>query len=579
MVLERFYVGLSASLHDPAIAIINSEGRVVFAEATERYLQSKRAFNCPPDHLVRTPELIEEYCHPEAELVVGISWSQPIVFLTKMMAEFSRFFSNIDAVDSFFQRLNWPWPSLPNTMTGQASNMSLAGHSLIGNSQLKNKVKVKYYEHHLTHAANACYSSPFDRAVCAIIDAYGGWGSYEFYKYEDGKIQSLKNPLFEGWGNGSLGHFYAIVCALCGFDVIKGEEWKVMGLAPYGQYDQELYQLLRPLIQVKGIDLFVNNDVYFDNLAKLQGMIRKPSSSPLEAANLAYTGQLIFTEIMQDLLTNLSDKQISPNLILAGGCALNSSWNGEILQKTPFKHLHVPSAPADDGNALGAAFLAYYDDHPDVKPSAQILSPYLGSTMSTETLGNLVKFGRIKGLKYFPGTVHKEAAKLLAEGKILGWVQGKAEYGPRSLGHRSILADPRPNDMMDKINSRVKFREQFRPFAPSILHEFGREYFKDYQDSPYMDRTLKFKPQVIEKIPAVVHVNQTGRLQTVKREWSEKYYNLIYEFYQLTGIPLLLNTSFNIMGKPIIHSVEDAISVFYTTGLDVLVIEDYLIEK
>jgi carbamoyltransferase len=191
----------------------------------------------------------------------------------------------------------------------------------------------------------------------------------------------------------------------------------------------------------------------------------------------------------------------------------------------------------------------------------------------------LVAFGRLEKLKHLPDTVHQEAARLLAEGKLVGWVQGSAEFGPRALGNRSILADPRPPDMKDKINSLVKFREEFRPFAPSILDEFGEEYFENYQVSPYMERTLKFKESAKKKVPAIVHVNATGRLQSVRREWNPRYYDLIKSFFELTGVPMLLNTSFNIMGKPIIHSVEDAIGLFYTTGLDALILEDYLIEK
>jgi carbamoyltransferase len=168
---------------------------------------------------------------------------------------------------------------------------------------------------------------------------------------------------------------------------------------------------------------------------------------------------------------------------------------------------------------------------------------------------------------------------LLSQGKIVGWVQGRAEFGPRALGNRSILADPRSHTIKDQINSRVKFREEFRPFAPSILHEFGHQYFEDYQESPYMERTLRFRRSVLERVPGVVHVDHTGRLQTVKKEWNERYYNLLDECYKLTGVPILSNTSFNIMGKPIIHTLEDAVAVFYTSGLDALVIDNLLIEK
>jgi carbamoyltransferase len=191
----------------------------------------------------------------------------------------------------------------------------------------------------------------------------------------------------------------------------------------------------------------------------------------------------------------------------------------------------------------------------------------------------LLKFGQQSKVFHFPQTIAEETAKLLAKGALVGWFQGRAEFGPRSLGNRSILADPRPASMRDKINSRVKFREQFRPFAPSILDEYGHAYFEDYQQSPYMERTLRFKKTVYDKVPAVVHVDGTGRLQSVTSQWNPLYYQLIEAFRRMTDIPLLLNTSFNVMGKPIVHSVEDAVSVFYTSGLDVLVIDDYMIVK
>jgi carbamoyltransferase len=199
--------------------------------------------------------------------------------------------------------------------------------------------------------------------------------------------------------------------------------------------------------------------------------------------------------------------------------------------------------------------------------------------VAPRALEHLVRFSRLPGLRHLPGTVHEAAAELLAAGKLLGWVQGRAEFGPRALGNRSILADPRPAEMKDRINALVKFREEFRPFAPSILDEHGPEWFEDYQVSPYMERTLRFTAAARARVPAIVHVNATGRLQSVRREWNERYHDLIAAFHRRTGVPMLLNTSFNIMGKPIIHSLEDALGLFHTTGLDALVVGDYLIEK
>jgi carbamoyltransferase len=401
--------------------------------------------------------------------------------------------------------------------------------------------------------------------------------------YRDGGLSRLDKPLpwYAQQNSSSLGGFYIQLCGLCGFDPIQGEEWKVMGLAPYGKVDTELYARLKAMVKIEDLNVVLGASLAEQrrNFDVLKSMRRPPKSPPIEAADMACTGQVVFCEAMRELLENLSRKGISKNLAFAGGCALNSSWNGEILRATSFERLHIPSAPADDGTSLGAALRAYYEDHPKSPPPRKVMTPYLGTGISAESLDHLARFSGFKRVRRSPGSVTRETAKLLAEGNIVGWMQGNAEFGPRALGHRSILADPRSLDMKDKINARVKFREEFRPFAPSILHEFGPEYFEDYQETPYMDRTLVFREAVRHKVAAVVHENGTGRLQTVKREWSEIYYQLIHDFYELTGVPVLLNTSFNVMGKPIIHSVEDAAAMFMTSGLDVLVIGDLIIEK
>jgi carbamoyltransferase len=208
-----------------------------------------------------------------------------------------------------------------------------------------------------------------------------------------------------------------------------------------------------------------------------------------------------------------------------------------------------------------------------------MLSPYLGSELCGEALKRLIRFGGGLDCRHRPDSICEDTARLLANGKLVAWVQGRAEFGPRALGNRSILADPRDAAMKERINAVVKFREEYRPFAPSILHEHGAKYFESYQDSPYMERTLRFRPEVVDTVPAVVHVDLTGRLQSVTLERNQRFHRLIAAFHHLTGVPLLLNTSFNIMGKPIVHSVEDAVGVFMTSGLDALVIGDHLIAK
>ena len=595
--MATYYVGLAASFHDPALSIVSPDGEVLFAEAQERYLQDKRAFNAVPDHILRAPKLIREYCGPDAEVVVALSWSRRVLksLWLASLVDVPGIGGLLTPVNDFFlarrDHLVWPWPRFDALRRGMLSTLSLAGHNL---GALRNQgfrlTGIRRYEHHLTHAATACFTSPFDAAACAVVDGYGEWSSTNFYNYENGAITPLrKGPGALGVQNaGSLGMFYSKVCALCGFDAVQGEEWKVMGLAPYGRHDEEFDALLRPLVTVEGLAL--RNPDARDTarrLAAVQALMAQAERDPDPAvyqrrrADLGRTGQEIFSDVAGGLLAALHTAQPHDNLAFGGGCALNSSYTGQILRNTPFAAVHVPMAPGDDGNALGAALLAWSADHPGRAPvAARPLSPYLGSTASASALERLVRLGGFASLQHLPdGAVVTRTAELLAQGRIVGWFQGRAEFGPRALGNRSILADPRDASMKDRINDSVKFREEFRPFAPSILHAHGPEWFEDYQYSPYMERTLVFRPEVRARVPAVVHEDFTGRLQSVTTALNPRYHDLIAAFHALTGVPMLLNTSFNVMGKPIAHSVEDAVAVFATSGLDALVINDYLIEK
>ncbi len=592
----RNYLGLSCSFHDPGLAIVNSAGEVVFAEGTERYQQSKRAFQSPPDDVNRVNRLIKKYCEPGAEIVLAHTWSKqyrPNVIAQALDAiDAGQIASipppaaaalrargiDINALDSDGTRYLINWMRLivtANTLSCDTSGVHARYRLKEARPQFSGPVIERGYNHHLTHAVVACNSSPFDEAVCAVLDGSGEGTSNAFYHYKDGKISQLAAASV---GPGSLGFFYWHLCWACGFDPLAGEEWKVMGLAPYGKMNQDIYNLLRPMLVHEHLRMQYAPD-YADRLTALF-KLRRPSGSPsLEAADLAFTGQAVFCEWSKLLVDDLYSLGLSNNLVLGGGCALNSSWNGKILDDTQFSQLHVFSAPADDGNAIGAALLAYQEDHPPSASPVKMQLPYLGEVMSQESIEAVTTLGGLNSSLPPGRSVASYVAELLTQGKIVGWAQGRAEFGPRALGNRSILADPRDPGMKDKINARVKFREEYRPFAPSILHEHGPAYFANYQESPYMERTLCFLPSAKDKVPAVYHEDGTGRLQTVKRAWNPQFHALISEFYDLTGIPLLLNTSFNVMGKPIIHSVEDALAVFFTSGLDVLVLEDLVILK
>jgi carbamoyltransferase len=558
---------------------VDPGGEVVFAEASERPLRDKRAIGGPADHRETVRRIIRDYCDPDADYVIAKSWSRAstrsldLLYLLGL-ADHERIPKRSTSMTRFLMQRR---ALIRSVWLQHTANRLSGGHlaDVLSESGTRN-VSYAHFPHHLAHAATACLGSPFDDAACMIVDGQGEWGSISYFGYRAGRIRLIKRMQ----GAESLGIIYSHCTDLCGFSSEKGEEWKLMGLAAYGKFCPEIYESLRSLVVMNGMTFkYPPTRIVREWTSKMKRWARPKEAPAMTAADFAYTVQHFFVEVMTELLKQFHALGISENLVLSGGCALNSSCNGQIIGRTGFRQLYIPSAPGDDGTAIGAALLAYQRDNPPRKSPARIQTPYLGSHISTRSLSNLVQFGRIPRLRHLPDTIQIEAARLLAEGKLLAWVQGRAEFGPRALGNRSILADPRPADMKDRINSLVKFREEFRPFAPSILDEFGDEYFENYQVSPYMERTLTFRECTAHKVPAIAHVNRTGRLQSVRREWNERYYDLIKAFYDLTGVPMLLNTSFNIMGQPIIHSLEDALGLFYTTGLDALVVEDYLIEK
>jgi carbamoyltransferase len=575
----RTYLGLATTFHDPALAIIGADGDVLFAEATERYLQYKRAPNCEPDSAPRMAALLGAYVDPASEVVLATSWGAQFTDFLAQNARAGAF--DLPALAKLSPELN---RSLVPERAERAFIASLHGAqaraglgTLLGLDRVLGRVKVsgpRRYGHHLSHAAYACWSSPFDEAACLVVDGMGETGASAIYGYRDGRVEEVRRHR----GRESVGFFFGLVTDLAGFDQTAGEEWKVMGLAPYGRRNPELMALLRRLYAVENGRLrFAAVDAVRSAVAEIAS--RRPPEAAREGwADLAVCGQDAFEEMMDALIAEAAQLVPSRNLVFCGGCALNSSFNGKIVGRASFERLHVPSAPADDGNALGAAWLAYAEDHPGWRPKAGFASPYLGSSVSTEPLERMAAWEpRLKRLGYEGVTA--AAAELLAEGKLVGWVQGRAEFGPRALGNRSILADPRPRNAKDLINTKVKYREAFRPFAPSILAAHGPDWFEDYQDSPYMERTLRWRAEKRALIPAVVHADGTGRLQTVTPERNGRYAALIETFRRRTGVPVLLNTSFNVMGKPILHVTEDALLMFYTTGLDAVVVEDWLLVK
>jgi carbamoyltransferase len=595
-------VGLACSLHDPAIAIVNSRGEVTYAENAERPLQEKRAFGAMPDSFFRIPDLVKQYCDPDADLLVARTWSS--AFQQQQPARLQGVVRRLESARSRARR----WPFLRQRFFGDvdaelldralgelaaqarfiescvrrypSSGAALEYHCRSTFGDLNRKVEFIDCEHHATHAWYACLASPFGSGLCAVIDGEGEGRSSSFYRYENGRVAEL--PIEPSKHQMSLGALYSFLTEICGFDSWRGEEWKLMGLASYGTPREDYEQMLRGLIAVDGLHIVMPQRSQARSLAgfaKLLAIKRRRDQPALEYAGLARTMQKVFADVMIEVLRNLRQRFGGDNLIYSGGCALNSAFNGDIVNQTGFREVYVPAAPADNGNAIGAALMAYTRDGRTPSARRPGASPYLGSSMKGRGLARLLEFSGLDVATLDEEALCATVAAHLAAGRIVGWVQGRAEFGPRALGNRSILADPRSPTVKERINALVKFREEFRPFAPSILAEHGPAYFEDFQPSPYMERTLRFRDEVIDRVPGVVHVDRTGRLQTVTAEENPRYHRLISCFHELTGVPIVLNTSFNVMGKPIAHSVEDAISVFYTSGIDLLVIENHVIAK
>ena len=579
----RHYIGIACTGHENALAIVDAAGEILFAEATERFLQNKRAVNTPADDPLRIRGLIEKYCGASDEIVVAKTWSQ--LAGAKMQADAARIFKAVAGADPVRDR-DWInrvvfHAGLWEKLIGP--NRQLAGNGVERYCNLEGKKFIsRAYDHHLTHAAYACFTSPFEQAVCAVFDGYGEGVHSSFFRYAgDGLelIEHAASPKNLFGSLSSLGLYYGYtICSLFGFDIVNGEEWKVMGLAPYGRLDEELHAILRRHIHVDGLNLVVG-DHSAAAYRQLRAYARQPGQTFQDMADTAHTAQHHFNELLFTVLRGLHRLGISDNLVLAGGCALNSTSNGLVHAETDFQRLHVPPAPSDDGNAVGAALLALKEDGGKL-PARRFHSPYLCSAIEQKELDLFLKNSRQLGrVAIAPERICQYVAGELANGKVVAWVQGRAEFGPRALGNRSILADPRNADMKGKINAIVKFRESFRPFAPSVLDEYGERYFEDYTCTPYMERTLTIRASRRAEIAAVCHADNTGRLQSVRREWNPRFYDLISAFNEITGTPMLLNTSLNVMGKPIVHSAADALSVFLSSGLDLLVIDDQVFRK
>jgi carbamoyltransferase len=444
--------------------------------------------------------------------------------------------------------------------------------------------EIVYVDHHASHAASAYYFSGFDDAALLTVDGVGEWATTTYGTGKGDHIELFEEVHFPH----SIGLLYSTMTSYLGFRVNNGE-YKVMGLAPYGKAiyaDQvreliELHENGQFKLNMKYFDFIKGNRMYTDALPELFGRAPRERESEMEQFHMdvAKSLQVVLEDTLIEKANYLYEKTGAENLCMAGGVALNCVANGKILKNTPFKKLFVQPSSNDAGGALGAAALAYVQKTGKRPHNERMPHAYLGPAYSVEdiakTLGATnINYTNLIGDKK---NLMKEVATRLSEGKVVGWYQGRMEFGPRALGSRSIIADPRNPEMKDRINAMVKKREGFRPFAPAALHEKATEHFDIDHESPFMLETCQVKSELF--LPAITHVDGSARLQTVTEEANGRFYELIKAFDEITDCPILLNTSFNVRGEPIVCTPEDAIRCFVNTDIDCLVLEDFIIDR
>lgn len=570
-----FVLGIS---HDLVIssACLIKDGKVVFAIAEERLNRIK--------HYKGFPKLAIKACLDHANIklkdinVISNGWN-PL----NTMSYPNQSLSNNS-------RNRWEYLyALPNQLSHFEN---YPNNQNITQQLYKNGTIIKYFDHQLCHAASAFFQSGFKEAAILTVDGRGEKSTGLLGFAKNNKLNVISEIQFPD----SLGLFYASITQFLGFQA-ESDEWKVMALGAYTNENNNIYiskfEKLYFLDRNTGVfklnmEYFTfpypetNNGLFFSNkLSKLIGKPRLKNSKIIKRhLDISFALQYHFEKIMLFLLNTLYKKFPSKNLVLAGGCIMNCKLNGEIKTKTKFSNIYIPSAPDDSGISVGSALLAYYESK-NLKYiiNKKVSSNYWGQSFSNNNI--LQTLNSYKLNFKISKNLNKEIATIISKKKLVGWFQGRSEFGQRSLGNRSILADPRDEKIKDIVNKSVKFRENFRPFAPAIIDKYFDDFFitNGEKEINFMEKTKRFKKDKINFVKGVVHNDGTGRVQTVSKIDNYKFYNLILSFKKITNIPILLNTSFNLNGEPIVESPDDAIRTFYSCGLDYLVIGDYIISK
>ncbi|MGB1890179.1 MAG: carbamoyltransferase [Candidatus Latescibacterota bacterium] len=588
--MSTYILGISAFYHDSAACLVR-DGTIVAAAQEERFTRRK--------HDAEFPHHAVAYCLREAG--IGVKDLHCIGFYDKPLLTFERLLETHLATAPLGIRLFW------KSMVVWIKKKLWIPHII--QEELKCEVPVLFGEHHESHAASAFYPSPFEESAIMTLDGVGEWTTTSYGHGRGSEIHTLAETRFPH----SLGLLYSAFTYFTGFKVNSGE-YKLMGLAPYGE-PKYVQQILDNVIDLKDDGSFKLNTRYFDYLSGLkmtsgamnslfEGPPRQPES-PLtqREMDIARSCQVVTEEVMLRIARQAQSETGSKNLCMAGGVALNCVGNGRILREGPFERMWIQPAAGDAGGALGVALALWYryleNERTVPAGSDAMQAALLGPQFSGDEIASFVQEQGAVAHRMEDDDLPKRIAAVLAEGKVVGWFQGRMEFGPRALGGRSILGDPRSEETQSVMNLKIKFRESFRPFAPSVLREYVHEFFELDADSPYMLQVAPVKEarQIamsnseqqlfgIEKLnvsrsdmPAITHVDYSARVQTVCRQDNPRYYDLIKAFQDITGYPVVVNTSFNVRGEPIVCTPEDAYRCFMRTKMDYLVLENYVLDK
>ena len=574
---DKYILGINF-LHSDTSSCIFKNGRLIAASEEERFSRIKHT-SCFPEKSIK-------FCLKEAKIDIS-----DLDIITVNSNPFSSLDKKILFTLKNFKRYILALKSISNI------KKKLSIKNLISlNFGKKFKGKIIYLDHHLSHIASSSFFSNFEESVNLSIDGFGDFASAGWGTLINGNLSIDEKILFPH----SMGIFYQAITQFLGFKNY-GDEYKVMGLSSYGKpiFENELSQVL--LNTSSGYELnldyfihqnesIIENDeqdqlryknLYSDKLINLLGPER-PTKSKINQRHMdiAKSAQVTYEKTLFNLLNKLYEKYKIKNLTLSGGCAMNSVANGKILKNTSFEKIYISPNPGDAGGSIGSALL--FLNNNKYKINKDINYAYLGKSYNNDEIEEIIKQKNLKNNFIVKKLTEKEllenATTELCNSKIVGWFQDKMEWGARALGNRSILADARNPNIKEIINSKIKRRESFRPFAPAILKEHTKDWFETHKEVPYMSEVYKILIDKRGILPGITHVDGTGRLQTVSQTSNPKFYKLIKNFYEKTNIPILLNTSFN-ENEPIVESPQQAIDCFMRTNMDILILENWMVTR